>query len=179
MNGIVFTITIQRYIIRLFPCILCKENNIILIANKEDKTMAKNETTSNKKEFTMEQVFAMWINKAKSGMTYFTGKIGDTKLVGYTNGKKKNPKEPDIRIYTVDADHNISKEEYISLWVNVSKNNKKYLSGKLNDKKVVGWFNDKATVEGKIPYFTVYYSDGEPQKPEEFTEPKADADLPF
>lgn len=141
--------------------------------------MAKNETTSNKKEFTMEQVFAMWINKAKSGMTYFTGKAGDVKLVGYTNGKKKNPKEPDVRIYTVDGEGKLSEETYLSLWVNVSKNGKKYLSGKLNDKKVVGWFNDKATPEGKLPYFSIYYSNGEPQKKEEEFAEATETSLPF
>ena len=135
-----------------------------------------------KKEFKMEQVFAMWKQKSKSGQEYFTGKaFGKKKLVGFYNGKKKNPKEPDIRIYGVDKEGKADKEEFISLWVNVSKNGKKYLTGKLNDKKVVGFINEKGNE--KAPYFSCYYSESAPKKVEtdgtEFVEVNEQEKLPF
>lgn len=123
--------------------------------------MAAKKTTE-KKEFKMVQAFAMWKRKSKAGKAYFTGKTEDSFLVGFYNGKKSNPKEPDIRIYEQDHDGNTKKEEYTSLWCNVSKNGKKFLSGKIGDKRVVGFINEKA--EGNRPYFTVYYSEAEPKK---------------
>ena len=136
-----------------------------------------------KQEFTMEQAFAMWRKTSKAGKPYFTGKTKDAYLVGFYNGKKQNPKEPDIRIYEQDKDGNTSKEEYVSLWCNVSKNGKKYLSGKIGEKRVVGFINEKA--DGNRPYFSVYYSEGDLKKEapagDDFvTVPEgADEEMPF
>ena len=124
--------------------------------------------TTEKKEFNMKQVFAMCLKKSKAGKQYLSGYDDIGRLVGFFNGKKKNPKEPDVRIYRVSEDGGENKE-YTALWVNVSKNGKKFLTGKIDDVKVVGFINASATPEGKRPYFSVYESEATPQK-------KADAD---
>ena len=136
--------------------------------------MAKAQKTQEQKtEFNMTQIFAMWLKKSKSGSKYLTGKDADgNRLVGFFNGKKQNPKEPDVRIYQMNEEGEMSKEEYTSLWVNVSKNEKKYLSGKIGEMKVVGFINAKATADGKRPYFSVYESSSEPPKKEETAKPE-------
>ena len=116
--------------------------------------MATQKTT--KKEFTMEQAFALWKNKGKDGKVYFTG--GD--LIAFYNTMKKNPKEPDLRIYKKAPKGEKLGEELTSLWCNVSKAGKKYLTGKYNDKKVVCFINEKANE--KQPYISAYYSDSKP-----------------
>ena len=141
--------------------------------------MATKKTTEGKKEFKMEQALAMWKQKSKSGKDYFTGTaFGKKKLVGFYNGKKKNPKEPDIRIYGIDGEGKAESEEFVSLWVNVSKNGKKYLSGKLGEKKIVGFINDGKNE--KAPYFSCYYSESTPKKQEEeaFTDASSE-EVPF
>lgn len=137
----------------------------------------------------MIQVFAMWKNEGKNGKPYFTGKLEDgTKLTGFYNTDKKNMKEPDIRIYKVDGNNKIEGEEFVSLWCNSTKDGKKkYLSGKVDGKRVVGFIREKAT--GKLPYFTVYWADEDlpqaeaPKKSAKKDEPKyeeaVDQDLPF
>ena len=93
------------------------------------------------------KVLAMWQEKSKNGNVYFTGKTEDgKKLVGFYNlaAQKKNPKEPDIRIY----EHKEKLEKpFLSVWVNVSKSGKKYLVGLMENKKVVGFVNEPK--EGK------------------------------
>lgn len=120
-----------------------------------------------------EQIFAMWKRTGKKGNAYFTGKLKDQEIRGFYNTEKKNLKEPDIRIYGVDGDGKLSKEEIISLWCNATKNGKKILTGKLNGEKVVGFINANATPENKQPYFSVYFSEekenkgGKTEKPSE------------
>lgn len=117
------------------------------------------EKTMNRK---MTPVFALWKKTGKNGTHYFSGKTETgTFLTAFFNGQKKNPKEPDVRVYTQDKDHNLSKEEYVSLWVNVAKSGRKYLTGKIGDKRVVGFINDKA--EGNRPYVSVYWSEDDAQ----------------
>ena len=117
------------------------------------------------------QVFALWKRMSKEGKTYFTGKYEEAEVRAFYNSKKQNPKEPDLRIYTVDGDKNLSKEEFVSLWCNVSKGGKKYLTGKLNGRRVVGFINDKATAENKQPYISLYWS--EDQAEQKTTEKKS------
>ena len=107
----------------------------------------------------MTQLLAMWKRKSKNNTTYFTGKTeGGDRLVGFFNGKKQNPKEPDVRIYLVDAEGKATKEEYCSLWVNASeKTGNKYLTGKIKEVRVVGFINKKED-DDKRPYFTVFES---------------------
>lgn len=148
----------------------------------EKKNVATKEAKKEKKEFKLEQVFAMWKNQSKAGKTFFSGKHGDVKLMGFYNTTKKNPKEPDIRVYELNQDGDLTDDVFISLWCNVTANGKKYLSGKLGDKRVVGFINTNATE--KQPYFSVYYSDDtkKPEKKEngsDFVEAPKEEDLPF
>lgn len=126
----------------------------------------------------MEQAFALWQNKGKDGKKYFTG----SGLIAFYNTMKKNPKEPDLRIYNKVAKGEKLGDEITSLWCNVSKAGKKYLTGKYNGKKVVAFINDKATE--KQPYIVAYYSDSEPKVEQttlEDSTPVKDenGDLPF
>lgn len=124
--------------------------------------------TEKKQEFNMKQAFALWIQKSKAGTQYLSGKSDDgQRLVGFFNGKKQNPKEPDIRIYTVNEDGKTSEEAYTSLWANVSKNEKTYFSGKLGETRLVGFVNKKAKIGGKVPYISVYESDAAIKQKEE------------
>ena len=145
------------------------------------KTATKKQETK-KQEFKMEQAFAMWKKKLKSGKFYFTGKDHEGKyLVGFFNTMKKNPKEPDVRIY-LQAKEGEEMQDYCSMWAHVSKNDKSYLSGKLDGKKVVGFINKDA--DEKHPYFSVYFSDSAPQPQAEAKPQEAEAEpeqekLPF
>lgn len=130
--------------------------------------MAKATKTQETKQ-ERKQAFALWKRKAKSGKSFFTGKAGELKLTGFYNTEKKNLKEPDIRIYTVDKEGNLSKEEYVSLWCNSSKNGKKYLTGKFDGQRLVGFINEKATEENKQPYVSVYFSE---EKTSDLKEPE-------
>lgn len=107
----------------------------------------------------LEEAFALWSNNSKSGTEYLSGKVDDMKLIGFFNKDKKNEKEPDIRIYIVENDE-ISKEAVASLWKNVSKGGNYYLSGSDNeDKKLVGFYNNKFIEFPNRPYIRVYYSE--------------------
>lgn len=151
------------------------------MATKTTKNTATQET---KKEFKLEQAFALWKRKSKDGKKTYLSGVGENKrFTGFYNTKKQNPKEPDLRIYEVSEDGKLSKEEVASLWCNVSENTKKkYLTGKYNDKKVVGFINDGKNE--KAPYLSVYYREeaDEQQKieiPETHKEEETDDDLPF
>lgn len=117
----------------------------------------KKVTEGNTKEFKLNQVLALWKKTSKSGNTFFTGKAGDDNVVGFYNGKKKNPKEPDLRVYKVDSEGKAEKEEMISLWAKVSKKGTKYLSGKLGDKFITGFI--RTSDNERAPYITVYFSE--------------------
>lgn len=146
---------------------------------KETKSKAtENKATETKKEFKLNQLLALWKQKSKSGTSYYTGKLMGTKVVGFLNGKKKNPKEPDIRLYYVDSEGKAEKDECMSLWVKVSKAGAKYLSGKYEDKYVTGFIRNNDNE--KAPYITVYYSEELNSNSEEKTETVDEADeLPF
>jgi uncharacterized protein (DUF736 family) len=161
---------------------------------KGEKIMATKTANANKKEFKLTQVFAMWKRQSKNGNTFFSGKDEEGKKIrGFYNTKKQNPKEPDIRIYHVAEGGKLEKEVFVSLWCNAKDNGKKYLSGKIDGKRVVGFINTKATAENKQPYFSVYWSDANEDKKPAETEDKAtkttkaekkeetetDNDLPF
>ena len=141
----------------------------------------KTKTTETKKEFKMEQAFALWKKKSKDGKkTYLSGKG----IMAFYNTKKQNPKEPDLRVYGVNENNDLTKESICSLLCNVSENTKKkYLTGTYEGKKVVGFIYEGDNE--KAPYLSVYYreEEGEQQKidiKEEFEEVKDDDnDLPF
>lgn len=140
-------------------------------------------TTETKKEFKLTQAFALWKNQSKDKKTtYFTGGTDDgRKITAFYNTHKKNPKEPDMRIYAVEGEkRELSKEPICSLWCNVSeKTKKKFLTGSYNGKKVIGFINDGKNE--KAPYLSVYYrEDGNFVKEEKEEEQVTiDDDLPF
>lgn len=111
------------------------------------------------KNFEKTQLFTMWLKSTKDKKnTFLSGQMANKeRLVGFINGMKKNPNEPDMRIYKVDAEGKAEKESFASLWVNLSKADKKYISGVCGDVKLVGFFG-KGGVDDKIPYFTIYES---------------------
>ena len=105
----------------------------------------------------MEGVCALWRRTSANGKTYFSGQTEDKQhfLTAFYNTDKKNLKEPDLRVYIRDAEGNLSKEPWLSLWCNATKKGKKVLSGKLDGKKVVGFI--KADASEKQPYISVYF----------------------
>lgn len=112
-----------------------------------------------KKEFNLKECFVLWKSKAKSGLDYLTGKTPEgIKLVAYYNTKKENPKEPDVRVYALDEEGKMQDEAVATLWSNLDKNEKKYLSGTTNEKeKIVGWYSK--VEDEKKPYIRVYYKE--------------------
>ena len=158
-------------------------------ATKTSKKVTTKAQATQKKEFNLERFITLWIYKSEKGSKYLSGTTEDKKfkLTGFFNNEKQNPKEPDIRIYVRDDEKNLSKEPYISLWCNVKDgSDKKYLSGKIDDKKVVGFFNAKAKVNGTMPYINIYFSEAqaEQEKIKEenetvYEDVAIDEDLPF
>lgn len=114
-------------------------------------------------EFNLTEAFVLWKNEAKSGNDYLKGytpadkKGNQTKLIGYFNPNKKNPKEPDVRVYAlVDDKQDI---EVASLWENVSEGKgTRYLTGTTNDDEKLVAFYGKENEE-KRPYIRVYYKE--------------------
>lgn len=111
-------------------------------------------------EFNLIEAFVLWKNKSQQGNEYLKGfipadtKCNQIKLIGYFNTNKKNPKEPDVRVYTlVDNKQDI---EVASLWCNVSETKgTKYLTGLTNDnEKLVAFYGDENETR---PYIKVYY----------------------
>ena len=151
------------------------------MATKTTKKATTNKTQETKKEFKLNQVLALWKQKSKNGTSYYTGTAEGEKVVAFLNGKKKNPKEPDIRVYRVDSEGKAEKDEFISLWAKVSKKGTKYLSGKLEDKYLTGFIRNNDNE--KAPYITVYYSEDlnkDSEEQEATAEPVDEADeLPF
>lgn len=112
-----------------------------------------------KGEFDLKESFVLWKEKAKSGIDYLKGyeSEGKVKLVGYYNTNKKNPKEPDIRIYNINDEGNQDKE-VCDLWETVSKKEKRYLTGSTDDKeKIIAFYNDEQNEQGTRPYIRAYY----------------------
>ncbi len=125
------------------------------------RTAVKNEETkTNEKEVKQEvkltEAFALWKNKSKAGKDYLSGyDLHKNKLVGFFNTNKKNPKEPDVRVYSVNAEGNQDKE-VASLWDYISKNEKRYLTGTTDEKEKLVAFYGK---QEKAPYIKAYFKE--------------------
>ena len=101
-------------------------------------------STATQQKQQLKELFALWKTTSKDGKTtYFTGKTANgSNLVAFYNSKKKNPEEPDLRVYISNED-NTKRIEYASLWCKVSKAGSKYLSGQTKDKMyIAGFFNN-------------------------------------
>ena len=101
------------------------------------------------------EIIALWRKTSKAGKTYFSGKDATgVELTGFYNIKKGNSKLPVLRVYKrVDIN-----KEVFAMWLNTSKSGVKYLTGKYNGVRVVGFINDKPKNE-KAPYIKIYESD--------------------
>ena len=127
---------------------------MIKASKKEEIKKVEKEEETNLKE-----AFVLWKHEAKSGITYLSGNTKEkVSLMGFFNTKKKNPKEPDVRIYLLDEDGKQG-EEVCSLWENTSKGGNKYLSGNTNDKENIVAFYNEIDETSKIPYIRAYYKD--------------------
>ena len=112
-----------------------------------------------KKEFNLLEAFVLWESTSKAGRKYLTGRTSEQKdyleLVGFYNTNKKNPKEPDIRIYVTDKEGN--QEEVCTLWENISKNETRYLTGTTNEnEKIIAFYNNVEEHPNR-PYIRAYY----------------------
>lgn len=135
------------------------------------KEEVKEEVKQEKKP--LKECFALWKKDAETGLMYLTGSTPkdekgnvEMRLKAFFNSKKKNPKEPDIRVYTKGEDD--KDVEVASLWDKVGKKGTRYLSGKTNeDEYLIGFYNEDE--ESKQPYVKVYYQENQ----------NSDEELPF
>lgn len=124
--------------------------------------MLKKNEEIKKGEFNLKEAFVLWKDTAKSGTNYLKGSIIDekenkTSLVGYFNTNKKNPKEPDVRIYCINEEGKQDKE-VCDLWETVSKTEKRYLTGIDDDKeRIIAFYTEEQNKEGTRPYIRAYY----------------------
>ena len=111
------------------------------------------------RKFDLTEAFVLWEKTSKAGRKYLSGKTSEEldflELVGFYNTNKKNPKEPDIRIYDIDSEGNQG-NEVCSLWENISKNENRYLTGTTNDNEKIIAFYTKEVINGR-PYIKAYY----------------------
>lgn len=120
-----------------------------------EKEVKTNETGV-KQEFNLKEAFVLWKNESKNKTEYLRGFTSDkkVKLVGFFNTNKKNPKEPDVRVYVTD---NEGKDiEVASLWESITKNNKRILTGSTNENEKLVAFYGKEHQEMR-PYIRAYY----------------------
>lgn len=125
------------------------------------KEIKKEELQKEVQKTELEEAFVLWRNEAKSGGSYLRGYtpekvLGGVGLVGYFNSKKRNPKEPDIRVYTLDSEGKQDKE-VCSLWENVSKAGNQYLTGTTDDKEKIIGFYENYDKESNRPYIKAYF----------------------
>ena len=124
--------------------------------------MLKKNEEIKKGEFNLKEAFVLWKDTAKSGTNYLKGSIieekeNKTSLVGYFNTNKKNPKEPDVRIYCINEEGKQDKE-VCDLWETVSKVEKRYLTGITDDKeRIIAFYTEEQNKEGTRPYIRAYY----------------------
>ena len=98
------------------------------------------------------EIIALWRKTSKAGKTYFSGKDNTgVELTGFYNINKDNDKAPVLKVYERDDINN----EVLAMWLNTSKSGIKYLTGKYNGVRVVGFINDKP----KAPYIKIYESE--------------------
>lgn len=123
------------------------------------KTTKKVETKEKEvKENNMKELCILWHHKTETEVEYLSGNLSEElkfqKVIAFYNKNKKNEKEPDIRVYSLDEE-NRKDTQIISLWNQVSKSNLKYLSGKTNENEdVVAFYNQDDDI--KKPRIKVY-----------------------
>ena len=91
------------------------------------------------------------------GFTSSDKKKESFRLIGFYNTIKKNLNEPDIRIYNINEQGKKDKK-VCDLWETVSKNEKRYLTGKTaQNKKIIAFYIEEQNIEGTRPYIRAYY----------------------
>lgn len=121
------------------------------------KTSASTPTNTN---FELKEAFALW-EKNKGELTYYSGKTaGDNpiNIVGFVTETKKNPNQPDLKVYE-SGEKDKEKIEIASLWKQTSKAGKEYYSGSTNEKEKIIAFINGDTKDGKYPSIRVYFKD--------------------
>lgn len=129
------------------------------------ESAAKTETTdqqNHQPKSELKECITLWRKESKGGTGYLSGNVlmdGEkVRCVGFFNNKKKNPNEPDVRIYFENEEGHAEREACCTLWSHVSKNEKRYLSGYTNEKeKVVGFYGSDSAKSGR-PYIRIYYN---------------------
>lgn len=118
-----------------------------------------------KKEFNLKEAFVLWLKESKKGTRYLTGFVSekqDVKLVAYFNTDKKNPKEPDVRVYqstkNEDGTYTTSEKEVASLWTQTSAKDSEYLTGTTDEnERLVAFIGD---VHKELrPYIRAYFKE--------------------
>lgn len=122
------------------------------------KTVAETKETE-RKETNLVEAFILWKNVSKNNINYLSGhtseKLGNVKLIGYFNTNKKNPKEPDIRVYVLDNENKQGKE-VADLWESISPKETRYLTGTTDEKEnLVAFYGDEH--QEKRPYVRAYF----------------------
>ena len=120
-------------------------------------TISKENTKKEVKD--LKELATLWHHESESGLKYLSGNLSEElqykKVIAFYNVNKKNVKEPDIRVFSLN-DENKKELELISLWIQKSKENKPYYSGLINDKeKVIAFISTKDDV--KVPYLRIYF----------------------
>lgn len=106
----------------------------------------------------LKEAFALWERK-KGDKVYYSGKTsGDSpiNIVAFIETVKKNPNQPDIKVYE-QAEKGEEKQELASLWQHQSKAGKTYYSGNTNEKEKLIAFVNQDTKDGKYPAIRVYF----------------------
>ena len=110
--------------------------------------------------------FVLWDQKSKTGTKYLSGQTSlpegeeGFRVIAFYNTNKKNPKEPDIRVYAVN-DEGKQGDEVAALWESLSKNNARYLTGSDNEKKNIIAFYTDLKKHPDAPIIRAYYKDEE------------------
>ena len=119
----------------------------------------KNETKKEEKEkFDLKECFVLWLNTSKEGNKYLTGyDFNNNKIMGFFN-KKLKENQPSVRIYGLDDEGKITKEEIIVLWDTKFKTSGKAgLNGYTNEKEgIIAFYGDEN--DTKRPYIKGYFT---------------------
>ena len=107
-------------------------------------------TVKEEKKGLEKEAFVLWLKESKKGNKYLTGFVSadqDMKLIAYFNTDKKNPKEPDVRVYqsikNEDGTYTIGEKEVASLWTQTSAKETEYLTGTTDEnERLVAFIGD-------------------------------------
>lgn len=128
------------------------------IEKEEVKEVVKEEV---KKEFNLDEAFVLWRNTTKTGKHILKGHdLHKNKLIGFFNTKKKNPKEPDVRVCELNEvdGKEVTGKEICSLWNYVGKTGSQYLLGSTDENEKIVAFYGKENEE-KRPFIKGYFQE--------------------